>query len=113
MPLYDSASLPTPPPAPPKVSVLVVVGTRPEAIKLIPIILALRASKGFRPVVVSTGQHDRMVREVFRMAGIWADVNVWIGNAQRPGVARADGTQREWAKTEREPLAPPSAASGD
>jgi UDP-N-acetylglucosamine 2-epimerase (non-hydrolysing) len=81
MPLYDSASLPVPPPAPPKVSILVVVGTRPEAIKLIPIVLALRASKGFRPVVVSTGQHDRMVREVFRMAGIWADVNLWIGDA--------------------------------
>src|SRR3954453_17950328 len=82
MPLYDSASLPAPTPAPPKVSVLVVVGTRPEAIKLIPIILALRASKGFRPVVVSTGQHDRMVREVFRMAGIWADVTLWVGDSR-------------------------------
>jgi UDP-N-acetylglucosamine 2-epimerase (non-hydrolysing) len=66
----------------PKVSVLVVVGTRPEAIKLIPIILALRASERFRPIVVTTGQHDLMVREVFKLAGIWADVTLWIGDTR-------------------------------
>ncbi|MDX6387190.1 MAG: hypothetical protein QOD85_992, partial [Gaiellaceae bacterium] len=65
-----------------KVSVLVVVGTRPEAIKLIPIILALRDSGRFRPIVVTTGQHDLMVREVFRLAGVWADVNLWIGDTR-------------------------------
>jgi len=73
------------PPAPraaPKVSVLIVVGTRPEAIKLIPIILALRDSERFRPVVVTTGQHDLMVREVFKLAGIWADVPLWIGDTR-------------------------------
>ena len=68
--------------APRKVSVLVVVGTRPEAIKLIPIILALRDSERFRPIVVTTGQHDLMVREVFKLAGIWADVNLWIGDTR-------------------------------
>ena len=71
-----------PVPAPPKVSILVVVGTRPEAIKLIPIILALRASERFRPIVVTTGQHDLMVREVFKLAGIWADVTLWIGDTR-------------------------------
>jgi UDP-N-acetylglucosamine 2-epimerase (non-hydrolysing) len=77
-------ALPTPPPpAPaPKVSVLVVVGTRPEAIKLIPIILALKQSERFRPVVVTTGQHDLMVREVFKLAEIWADVTLWIGDTR-------------------------------
>ena len=65
-----------------KVSVLVVVGTRPEAIKLIPIILALRDSDRFRPIVVTTGQHDLMVREVFKLAGVWADVNLWIGDTR-------------------------------
>jgi UDP-N-acetylglucosamine 2-epimerase (non-hydrolysing) len=69
-------------PAAPKVSVLIVVGTRPEAIKLIPIILALRDSERFRPVVVTTGQHDLMVREVFKLAGIWADVPLWIGDTR-------------------------------
>ena len=77
-------ALPTaqPPPPAPKVSVLIVVGTRPEAIKLIPIILALRESERFRPVVVTTGQHDLMVREVFKLAGIWADVTLWIGDTR-------------------------------
>jgi UDP-N-acetylglucosamine 2-epimerase (non-hydrolysing) len=71
-----------PGPAKPKVSILIVVGTRPEAIKLIPIILALRDSESFRPVVVTTGQHDLMVREVFKLAGIWADVTLWIGDTR-------------------------------
>jgi UDP-N-acetylglucosamine 2-epimerase (non-hydrolysing) len=65
----------------PKVNILVVVGTRPEAIKLLPIILALRESDAYKPVVVSTGQHDRMVREVFKLAGVWADVTLWVGDA--------------------------------
>ncbi|MEO9173944.1 MAG: hypothetical protein ABI317_00420, partial [Gaiellales bacterium] len=73
---------PTPESSPRKVSVLVVVGTRPEAIKLIPIILALRDSDRFRPIVVTTGQHDLMVREVFKLAGIWADVTLWIGDTR-------------------------------
>ena len=67
----------------PKVNVLVVVGTRPEAIKLLPIILALRESETYKPVVVSTGQHDRMVREVFKLAGVWADVTLWVGDAHQ------------------------------
>jgi UDP-N-acetylglucosamine 2-epimerase (non-hydrolysing) len=71
-----------PPPAGAKVSVLIVVGTRPEAIKLIPIILALRESDRFKPVVVTTGQHDLMVREIFKLAGIWADVTLWVGDTR-------------------------------
>ena len=68
-------------PAKPKANVLVVVGTRPEAIKLLPIILALQESESFKPVVVTTGQHDLMVREVFKLAGVWADVTLWVGDA--------------------------------
>ena len=57
-----------------KLAVPVVVGTRPEAIKVAPVILALRESQCLRPVVVSTGQHHRMVREIFDLAGITTDV---------------------------------------
>jgi UDP-N-acetylglucosamine 2-epimerase (non-hydrolysing) len=60
-------------------AVPVVVGTRPEAIKLVPIILALRASKWYRPIVVSTGQHNRMVEYIFELAGIKPDVTLWAG----------------------------------
>lgn len=44
--------------------VLVVLGTRPEAIKLAPVILALRQHPGFEVVTCSTGQHGDMVTPV-------------------------------------------------
>ena len=49
--------------------VLVVVGTRPEAIKLLPLIVALQESPLVSPVVVSTGQHRDMVTDVLDLAG--------------------------------------------
>ncbi len=57
-----------------KLAVPIVVGTRPEAIKLVPIILALRESEHYEPIVVSTGQHNRMVDYIFELAGIKSDV---------------------------------------
>jgi UDP-N-acetylglucosamine 2-epimerase (non-hydrolysing) len=63
----------------PKLTVPVVVGTRPEAIKLVPIILALRDSESFHPIVVSTGQHHRMVGEIFDLAEIETDIDLWVG----------------------------------
>ena len=72
------AATPEPPAA--KLAVPIVVGTRPEAIKLVPIILALRESECFHPVVVSTGQHHRMVEEIFELAGITTDVELWVGS---------------------------------
>ncbi len=63
-------------------SIVIVVGTRPEAIKLVPLILALRESEIFRPLVVSTGQHHRMVEEVLDLAGIQPDYNLWVGGAR-------------------------------
>ena len=63
----------------PKLPVLIVVGTRPEAIKLVPLILAFQRSNSFRPVVMSTGQHQAMVAEVFGLAGIKPDVELWVG----------------------------------
>lgn len=62
-----------------KVVVPVVVGTRPEAIKLVPVILALRDSARFEPLVVSTGQHNRMVSYIFELVGITPDVQLWSG----------------------------------
>lgn len=67
-----------------KLAIPVVVGTRPEAIKLAPLILALRESEWFHPVVVSTGQHHGMVTEIFGLAGIETDVELWIGSAHAP-----------------------------
>ena len=51
-------------------NIVVFMGTRPEAIKLVPMIMALKESPVFVPLVVSTGQHHEMVNEVFELAGI-------------------------------------------
>ncbi len=63
-----------------KLVVPVIVGTRPEAIKLIPVILALRSSEYYEPLVVSTGQHHRMVSYIFELADIRSDAVLWAGS---------------------------------
>ena len=63
-------------------AMLVVAGTRPEAIKLVPLILALERSELYDPVVLSTGQHEQMVDEIFALAGITVDAHLWVGGAR-------------------------------
>jgi UDP-N-acetylglucosamine 2-epimerase (non-hydrolysing) len=63
-----------------KLLVPVAVGTRPEAIKLVPIILALRESEFYEPIIVSTGQHNRLVEYIFELADIKPDVRLWAGS---------------------------------
>ena len=63
-----------------KLVVPIVVGTRPEAIKLVPIIVALKRSADYEPIVISTGQHNRMVEYIFELAGIELDVTLWAGS---------------------------------
>src|SRR5438105_440033 len=51
--------------------VLIVFGTRPEAIKMAPVAKALAASNTIEPVICLTGQHRDMlagVMEFFRLA---------------------------------------------
>ncbi len=52
---------------------MVVLGTRPEAIKLAPLIIALRDSGKFHVVTCSTGQHAHMVRPVSEFFGFEID----------------------------------------
>lgn len=63
-----------------KLIVPIVVGTRPEAIKLVPIITELRKSECYDPIVVSTGQHNRLVEYIFELADIRPDVTLWAGS---------------------------------
>ena len=51
----------------------VVLGTRPEAIKLAPVILAFRDAPDLRLRVVLTGQHREMVAQVMDLFGLEAD----------------------------------------
>jgi UDP-N-acetylglucosamine 2-epimerase (non-hydrolysing) len=53
--------------------VMVIYGTRPEAIKLAPVIRAIGASPRLRPIVTLTGQHRTIVDQVNSMFGISPD----------------------------------------
>jgi UDP-N-acetylglucosamine 2-epimerase (non-hydrolysing) len=55
---------------PDKVRVSVIFGTRPEAIKLAPLVLALRKHGRFAPHVCVTGQHREMLDQVLDVFGI-------------------------------------------
>jgi UDP-N-acetylglucosamine 2-epimerase (non-hydrolysing) len=62
--------------------IMVVYGTRPEAIKLAPVIRAIDASALLTPVVTLTGQHQAMVDQVNGMFGVRPDHNL---DVIRPG----------------------------
>jgi len=53
-----------------------VVGTRPEAIKIFPVVLAMRADPRLDPIVIASGQHPDMCSQVLRMAGIEPDISL-------------------------------------
>ncbi len=53
--------------------IAVFMGTRPEAIKLAPVIAALRQAEDFEAIVVSTGQHREMLKQVVDTFGIRID----------------------------------------
>lgn len=56
-----------------KSRVVVAFGTRPEAIKMAPVVYALHASSTLTPYVVSTGQHREMLRQVVDLFGVTVD----------------------------------------
>ena len=58
--------------------VMTVVGTRPEAIKLAPVIKALGRTRGTRPVVVVTAQHREMVDQMLAVFAIDPDYDLDI-----------------------------------
>lgn len=62
--------------------VAVVIGTRPEAIKLFPVIHALAREPDFKPLVILTAQHRDMLDQVMEIAAIKADLDLDI---MRPG----------------------------
>ncbi|MEO5748563.1 MAG: UDP-N-acetylglucosamine 2-epimerase (non-hydrolyzing) [Ornithinibacter sp.] len=53
--------------------VMTIYGTRPEAIKMAPLIMALRADTHLDPVVAVTGQHREMLDQVHASFGIEPD----------------------------------------
>lgn len=75
----------------PAPTVLVVYGTRPEAIKLAPVIAALGEHPDLRPTVVTTGQHRSMLDQVNEVFGIVPDRDIDIFE---PGQSLVDITTR-------------------
>lgn len=61
--------------------VMLVYGTRPEAIKMAPVVRALEQSPRLVPIVVLTGQHRSMLEQVNLDFGIRADHNLDIMQA--------------------------------
>jgi UDP-N-acetylglucosamine 2-epimerase (non-hydrolysing) len=51
-----------------------VIGTRPEAVKMAPLALALRRAGVLEPVLVATGQHPTMVAQALEAFGLVPDV---------------------------------------
>lgn len=69
-------------------SVTVVFGTRPEAIKMAPVVLALRAEPTIATRVVVSGQHRQMLDAVLAVFGIRpdADLDVMTANQTLAGL---------------------------
>lgn len=57
----------------PNKKVMVVFGTRPEAIKMAPVVKALQRTPGIEPLVAVTAQHRQMLDQVLDLFGIAPD----------------------------------------
>jgi len=71
--------------------VLLVIGTRPEAIKMLPVARALRGQPSLAPVILVTGQHRHMLDQVFEAFGERADIDL---DLMAPGQTLTDITVR-------------------
>ena len=58
--------------------ILLIFGTRPEAIKMCPLVIKLRQTKGIECVVCLTGQHREMLSQVMKAFGVSEDYNLDI-----------------------------------
>ena len=57
------------------VKVAIVFGTRPEAVKMAPVIQALSASASLTAVTISTGQHKEMLEQVLRQFNLQSKID--------------------------------------
>lgn len=66
-----------------KKRIMVVFGTRPEAIKMAPLVNALKESKHLEPVVVVTAQHREMLDQVLNAFNITPDYDLNVMRAEQ------------------------------
>jgi UDP-N-acetylglucosamine 2-epimerase (non-hydrolysing) len=60
------------------ITLLVVIGTRPEAIKLAPVISELRRHSDLRVCVCATGQHKEMVQPILKLFDVRPDIDLGL-----------------------------------
>lgn len=58
--------------------IMVVFGTRPEAIKICPLVLELKKRSDIQTIVCVTGQHKEMLQQVLDVFGVTPDYNLKI-----------------------------------
>ncbi len=59
-----------------KIKTVVIFGTRPEAIKMAPLVLELKKREDFKPVVIVTAQHRQMLDQVLDLFEITPDYDL-------------------------------------
>jgi len=62
---------------------LFVIGTRPEAIKMAPLLMACRQHESIAPTICSTGQHREMLAQVNEYFGIQPDIDLQLMQANQ------------------------------
>jgi UDP-N-acetylglucosamine 2-epimerase (non-hydrolysing) len=70
-------------------SIFVITGTRPEAIKMAPLVRRLKANGKFRVTLCSTGQHREMIRQAFDLFSLVPDIDL---DVMKPNQALPDLT---------------------
>jgi UDP-N-acetylglucosamine 2-epimerase (hydrolysing) len=81
-----------------KEKILTVFGTRPEAIKMAPLVQALHAEAGFESAVCVSAQHRQMLDQVLELFGIVPEFDL---NLMRPGQTLSDITSNVLAGIDR------------
>ncbi len=68
-----------------KKKILCIIGTRPEAIKFMPVVRQLQKSGKLEPLVVATGQHNELLMQTLKEVEISPDYNLRVmSNNQKP-----------------------------
>lgn len=73
------------------IPLLLIVGTRPDAVKMAPVVRALRSDPAFAPILVATAQHREMLDQVLRLFHLQPDIDL---NVMRPRQSLAEVTVR-------------------
>jgi UDP-N-acetylglucosamine 2-epimerase (non-hydrolysing) len=60
---------------------LTIIGTRPEAVKMAPVLLSMRAHPGIRSLLCTTGQHSDLLDEPLSFFGIVPDFSLQLMDA--------------------------------